>query len=109
MRCLASALHAVLRPAVRWSRAATAVFGLALACGVPAGAQPAGQTSTPGEYGRFLTMLLSGGTFRGRRILSESFVAQSDMEKSLSVYLRLKILLRKQTGQAQMSQRGEKP
>ena len=130
-----------------------------------------GATSTPREYGRFLTMLLNGGTYRGRRLLSESsvsemlrdqtrgkplrfnpfqsfpglfpgwrevryglcnwletldtatgqaweasspgvfgfipwidrrrqlagvFVAQSDMEKSLSVYLRLKILLRRQ-------------
>jgi len=130
-----------------------------------------GATSTPSEYGRFLTMLLNGGTYRGRRILSESsvsemlrdqtrgkplrfnpfesfpglfpgwrdvryglcnwletrdaatgqtweasspgvfgfipwidrrrqlagvFVAQSDMERSLSVYLRLKSLLRRQ-------------
>jgi CubicO group peptidase (beta-lactamase class C family) len=130
-----------------------------------------GATSTAAEYARFLTMILSGGTFRGRRVLSESaiaemlrdqtrgsplrfnpfglfpdlspgwrdvrygicnwletvdaatgraweasspgvfgfipwidlkrqlagvFVAQSDMEKSLSVYLRLKALLRRQ-------------
>jgi len=33
-----------------------------------------------------------------RRQLAAVFVAQSDMDTSLSVYLRLKILLRKQVG-----------
>jgi serine-type D-Ala-D-Ala carboxypeptidase/endopeptidase len=35
-----------------------------------------GAMSTAGDYGRFLTMVLNGGTFRGQRVLSESTVAE---------------------------------